>query len=107
MWTIKARELMLQAMNEIAAPGVVVSVFDGTQLIVSIDINEPATRIESGALIFSEAEAISTESGLATRVEISAGGSVLLELVAPDEIQVEPSQIVPGSMVQIKSLLIQ
>lgn len=107
MWTIKARELMLQAMNEAAAPGVLLVLFEGQQEVARIEIPEPATRIENGSLIFNEAEAVALDRGRPDRAEISAKDLVLLELNIPDELLIEPADIVPGALIQIKDILIQ
>lgn len=107
MWTIKARELMLEAMHEASINGATLILFEGAREIVRIDIPEPATRLENGALIFSEAEAVALDRGRPDRAEISANNIVLLELNIPDELLIEPADIVPGALIQIKEILIQ
>lgn len=107
MWTIKARELMLEAMHEASINGATLILFEGAREIARIDIPEPATRLENGSLIFNETETIALDRGRPDNATISVSELVLLELNIPDELLIEPADIVPGALIQIKEILIQ
>lgn len=107
MWTIEAREMMLNSINNSTKNGATIELFENNSSLIVIDIEAPASRIENGALIFSEAESLALVKGIADRAQISANGIVLLDLLVPDELLVMPEAIVPGSTVRAKSIVIQ
>lgn len=107
MWTVRARELMLEGIHQHTKSGAVVELFEGNRSLITLEIEGPATAIEGGALVFSQAEKMALQSGTPNRATISAGGVVLLELIVPRELEISPLDLVPGAMVQIKSIVIQ
>lgn len=108
MWTVKGKESLLNGANEALRPGAKVELFaEGVSLCV-INVPFPASHVENGMLVLATGEALALVRGTADRAEISGeNGVVLIELSVPDEMVVEPVEIIPGAMVAIKSVVIK
>lgn len=105
MWTIEAREALLNGINEKLKDGSTLSFFVNDEHLFDLAMLPP--KIESGALIFEETEVVSTGSGNPTRAVLSADNVNLLELSIPDDLQLVPAEVINGSTITLKRFAIQ
>lgn len=107
MWTIEAREAMLQAIFDQIKDGAKLVFFVNSKELLAVDMPEPAAEIQNGAIIFNDSEGISSQSGTPTHAILSANGMDLLNLPIPDVLKLEPVDVVAGSIVKVERFIIQ
>lgn len=108
MWSLKAREIMLNAINDSLKGGAKLVFYVKTAPLFTVNMPPPVAAVEGGALVFNAAEGISDKNGTPTRATLVTSEDVeLLDLPIPDVLELDPADIIEGSIVRIKKFIIQ
>jgi len=107
MWTIEARELMLQGIFNHIKDGAKLVFFVDNDELLTIDMPTPVAETQNGSIIFNEAENISLKTGTPTHAILSANDIDLLILPIPDILKLEPSNVIADSIVKTERFIIQ
>lgn len=107
MWTVEAREAMLQGIFDQINDGASLVFFVNDRQLLTIDLTAPVATIQNGAIIFNTAEGISTQSGTPTHAILAAKGVNLLNVPIPDVLVLTPGEVIAGSVIVVERFIIQ
>lgn len=107
MWTIEAREMMLQAILDQIKDGAKLVFFVDSHQLLTVDLKAPVATIQNGAIIFNAAEDVSTQSGTPTHAILTAKGTDLLNLPIPNVLSLTPRDVIAGSVIKVERFVIQ
>lgn len=107
MWTIEAREAMLQAIFDQIKDGAKLVFFVNSKELLTVDMPVPVAEIQNGAIIFNYSEGLSSQSGTPTHAVLTSEGINLLSLPIPDVLKLEPSDVIAGSVIKVERFIIQ
>lgn len=107
MWTIEAREIMLQGILDQMKDGAKLIFYFGNEEISYIDLISPVAILQNGSLIFNESEGLSKKTGTPDHALLVANDVVLLDMKIPEIINLDPSEIIAGSTVHINRFIIR
>ena len=107
MWTIEAREEMLQAIFDKIKDGAKLVFFVNDEELLIVDMPAPVAEIQNGAIIFNTAEGVSSRSGTPTHAFLLARDIALLNLPIPDVLKLEPSDVIAGSVIKVERFIVQ
>lgn len=107
MWSIEAREAMLHSIFDQIKDGAKLVFFVNNKELFTIDLPAPVAEIQNGAMIFNQAEGLSSKSGTPTHAILSTNDAILLNLPIPDVLLLDPIDVIAGSVVRIERLIIQ
>lgn len=107
MWSIEARNSMLQGIFDQIKDGAKLVFFVDKKELLTVDLNAPVAEMQNGAIILNEAEAISKTSGTPTHAILSANDVDLLNLPIPDILKLDPVDVIAGSIIKTERFIIQ
>lgn len=107
MWTVEARESMLQGIFDQIKGGAKLVFFVDKKELLTVELNAPVAELQNGSIIFNQAESISEISGTPTHAILSANDIDLLNLPIPDVLKLDPADVIAGSIVEIERFIIQ
>lgn len=107
MWTIEARESMLQGIFDQIKDGAKLVFFVNNNELLTIDMLAPVAEIQNGSLVFNVVEGISLNAGVPTHAILSANDVDLLNLPIPDVLKLEPADVIAGSVIKVEGFIIQ
>lgn len=107
MWTIEARESMLQSIFDQIKDGAKLVFFVNDHQLLTVELKVPVASIQNGAIIFNAAEDVSTQSGTPTHAILTAKGTDLLNLPIPDVLSLIPRDVIAGSVIKVERFIIQ
>lgn len=107
MWTIEAREMMLNGIFDQIKDGAQLVFFVNDEELLVVDMPAPVAEIKNGLLIFNEAEGVSAKSGTPTHAVLTSESINLISLPIPDVLKFEPSDVIAGSVIKVERFIIQ
>lgn len=105
MWTANGKNAQAQGVFDQVKNGSTLVYYSNNEEIFTLKI--PSAELQNGIIIFHSAETVSLKSGRPNRAVLSGNNGALMELSVPDELSLDPIDVVAGAVIKIERLMIQ
>ena len=107
MWTGEGRKIYLQALFDKIKDGAEMRYYSGDVELCAIKLTAPVAVLENSAIIFNYAEAVAVGRGTADKAMLRVENTDILELKIPDNMTLEPREVLPGAIIKLDDFIIQ
>lgn len=105
MWTTNGKNAQVQGVFDQVKNGATIVYYFNNEEIFTLEI--PSAILQNGIIIFQPAETISLNSGRPNRAVLSGNSGPLMELLVPEELSLDPQDVIAGAVIKIERLMIQ
>ena len=107
MWTNNGRKIYIQALFDKIKEGAEIRYYAGDVELCVIELTTPVAVLENSAIVFNYAEAVAVGRGTADKAVLHIENTDILELKIPDDMALEPREVLPGAIIKLDDFIIQ